>query len=69
LVQFALAYKLACISFHGLRHNHVSALIAGLLDAFTVCHAAANRDLLELIAPELTPVPATFFFVCKLMAG
>ena len=31
-----LAHKLPRISFHGLRHSHVSALIAGGVDALTV---------------------------------
>ena len=34
--RFVLARKLPRISFHGLRHSHVSALIAGGVDALTV---------------------------------
>jgi integrase len=34
--RFVLAHKLPRISFHGLRHSHVSALIAGGVDALTV---------------------------------
>jgi integrase len=34
--RFVLARKLPRISFHGLRHSHVSALIAGGIDALTV---------------------------------
>jgi len=34
--RFELAHKLPRISFHGLRHSHVSALIAGGVDALTV---------------------------------
>jgi integrase len=34
--RFVLARKLPAISFHGLRHSHVSALIAGGVDVLTV---------------------------------
>ena len=43
--RFVKARKLPSISFHGLRHSHVSALIAGGVDVLTVSrrigHASA----------------------------
>jgi hypothetical protein len=43
--NFVLACKLACISFRGRRHSHVSALIAGGVDALTVCRGSAIHRL------------------------
>jgi hypothetical protein len=43
--NFVLACKLACISFRGRRHSHVSALVAGGVDALTVCRGSAIRRL------------------------
>jgi integrase len=42
--KFVLAYKLACISFHGLRHSYVSALIASGVDALTVCRRIGHAS-------------------------
>jgi integrase len=46
--RFVLARKLPQISFHGLRHSHVSALIAGGVDVLTVSrrigHAPRRND-------------------------
>jgi hypothetical protein len=43
--NFVLACKLACISFRGRRHSHVSALVAGGVDALTVCRGSAIHRL------------------------
>jgi hypothetical protein len=43
--NFVLACKRACISFRGRRHSHVSALIAGGVDALTVCRGSAIHRL------------------------